>query len=167
VLVEIFEGKTGTKHPLLGSGVWCSSCECGLWGRTGCGASGGAGWEIAAARKKLARPGRKCWSKLIGGKTGTKRTLLGSDVWCSSWECGLLAREAHWLWCEWWSLLGEGSSSHEAGTSWKEVLVEVVRREDGHRTHTAWQWCVVLVMRVWPLGERGALIVVRVVELVG
>jgi hypothetical protein len=62
---------------------------------------------------------------------------------------------------------GEGSSSHEASTSWEEVLVEGVRRADGHRTHAAWQWYVVLVMQVWPLGERGALVVVLVVELAG
>ena len=62
---------------------------------------------------------------------------------------------------------GGDSSSHEAGASWEEVLVKGVRRKDGHETHAAWQWCVVLVVQVWPLGERGALVVVIVVELAG
>jgi hypothetical protein len=44
------------------------------------------------------------------------------------------------------------------------MLVDVVRGEHGHRTHTAWQWCVVLVVRMWPLG--GARVVVMV-ELAG
>ena len=44
------------------------------------------------------------------------------------------------------------------------MLVDVVCGEHGHRTHTAWQWSVVLVVRMWPL--EGARVVVMV-ELAG
>jgi signal recognition particle GTPase len=89
---KVFEGKTGTERTLLGSGVWCTSGKYGLWARE-------AHLFLvlvveldvvrAAARTGLARPGRKCRSKVFEEMTGTERTLLGSGVWCSSRECGL------------------------------------------------------------------------------
>ena len=95
---KVFEGKTGTERTPLGSGVWCLSCKCSLWGRTCCGVVVELAGVRAAARTRLARPGRKCWSEVLEEKTGTERTLRGSGVWCSSGKCGLWAREAHWMW---------------------------------------------------------------------
>ena len=70
---KVFEGKTGTKRTLLGSGVRCTSGKYGLWAR-----------EahlflvlvveldvMAAARTGLARPGRKCRLKVFEEMTGT------------------------------------------------------------------------------------------------
>jgi hypothetical protein len=47
----------------------------------------------------------------------------------------------------------------------RRCCVEVVRREDGHRTHAAWQWCV--GARHASVASGGALVVVLVVGLAG
>ena len=56
---------------------------------------------------------------------------------------------------------GGGSSSHKVVcTSVKGMLVDVVEGDGGLRSYAAWRWCVVLVVRVRLLDERGALVVV-------
>jgi hypothetical protein len=117
---------------------------------TGCGVSGGAGWGEGSSSHKAGTSLKGVLVEGVEEKTGTERTLLGSGGWCSSCECVLLGRTgcgvsggAGW---------GEGSSSHEAGTSWEEVLDEVVRREDGHRTHAvlgSGVWCSSSKCGIW------------------
>jgi hypothetical protein len=109
------------------------------------------GRSKAAARTKLARPGGKCWSKLFDGKMGTECPLLGSGGYCSSCKCGLWAREAYWWWCEWWSWLGEGSSSHEAGTSGRECWSKSFGGQTGieHTPLGSGVWCSSCECGLW------------------
>ena len=156
---KLFEGKMGTKRTLLGSGVWCLSCKCGFRGRTVLVLVVELAGVRAAARTRLACPGRRCWSKVFEEKTGTERTLLGSGVWCSSGKCGLWAREAHWSWLGWRQQLAR--SRHVLGGSAGR------RCSKGRRARNARCLAVECGARQASVASGGALVVGLAVELAG